>query len=217
MRPLALLLTAITCLLATPVAVHADEPPTGAYIVRVLAPPTEFEPPCDGAKAEGGDLECISFDVVSRVRTEVVEVIAGPDPGPGLDFTVADHYGLPKLADYTHALVVVTMGPGESWMERYLEVPLLRLADGGWATCGELRDYPARPLQFAEDLGPRADFARSRRALLIPRGSTRLRNGRIECTEGVRVQEAYAALRAAYVARGGTALPEHPAVWQDAR
>lgn len=216
MRPLASLLTVITLVLATPHAVHADEPPTGAYIVRVLAPPVEFEPPCDGEKADGGDLECINFDVVSRVRSEVVEVIAGPDPGPRLDFTVADHYGLPKLADYAHALVVVTMIPGDPWMERYMEVPLLRLADGGWATCGDLRDHPARPLPFAEDLGPRADFARSRRALLIPRGSTRLRNGRIECTRGVRVQDAYAALRAVHVARGGTALPERPAVWQDA-
>ena len=216
MRRLAFLLTAITCLLATPLAVHADEPPTGAYIVRVLAPPAEFEPPCEGDTADGGDLECISFDVLSRVRTEVVQVIAGPDPGPQLQFEVADHYGLPKLADYAHALVVVTMIPGDPWMERYMEVPLLRLADGGWATCGDLRDHPARPLQFAEDLGPRADFARSRRAQLIPRGSTRLRNGRIECTQGVRVQDAYAALRATYMARGGTALPERPAVWQDA-
>ena len=216
MRLPALLLIAITCLLTTPPAARADEPPTGAYIVRVMAPPTEFESPCGGETADGGDLMCIRFDVTSRVRTEVVQVIAGPDPGPQLQFTVADHYGLPKLADYAHALVVVTMGPGEPWMERYLEVPLLRLADGGWATCGELRDYPAMPLQFAEDLGSRTAFARSRRAQLIPRGSTRLRNGRVECTKGVRVQEAYAALRAVHVSRGGAALPETPAVWRDA-
>lgn len=209
-------LIAISLLVAMPLAAHAEEPPTGAYIVRVLDTPTQLEPPCGDHQAGGGDLDCIRFDVLSRVRTEVVQVIAGPDPGPRLQFTVADHYGLPKLADYTHALVVVTLGPGEPWMGRYLEVPLLQLADGGWATCGALRDYPARPLQFTEDLGSRADFARSRRAQRIPHGSTRLRNGRIECTEGVRVQEAYAALRAAYVSMGGTALPEKPGVWQDA-
>lgn len=209
----AVILTFLLGLAAAAPTSAAEPPPTGVYIVRVLATPERVDPPpCPGAAAAGNDRDvlCIDIDVHSRMRTEVVQVISGPDAGPDLTFRVADHYGLPKSGYFDHALVFVAMRPGDPWLLRYQEVPLLRLADGGWATCGPLRDTPARPLTYADDLGTRTGYAQSPRSGIIPPGSTRLRNGRVECVEGVRVEDVYTALRAVHLARGGAPLPEVP-------
>lgn len=180
-----------------------DDPPATAYIAHILAEPTlEPEGTCR-VSVEG--LGCALSDALLLARTEVVQLLAGPDPGKTMHIRVADHMGNPAFARFDHALVIVVFG--EDWMGKATAVPVLQLADGGWATCGGFGALDPQPLLFREDLGTRAQFVSSGRVNFVDKGLTRLQAGRVVCTRGVRAEDVYGALREQRRAWGFDDLP----------
>lgn len=202
MRTLLCSVVTMACLVGP--ASAQDDPPATAYIAHILAEPTlEPEGHC---RVSVEDLGCVMSDALLLARTEVVQLLAGPDPGKTMHIRVADHMGNPAFARFDHALVIVVFG--DDWMEKATAVPVLQLADGGWATCGGFQGLDPQPLLFREDLGTRAQFVSSGRTYFIDKGLTRLQDGRVVCTRGVRAEEVYRALRAERIKWGYDDLPE---------
>lgn len=181
-----------------------DDDPATAYIAHILAEPT-FDPE-GSCRVSVEGLGCALSDALLVARTEVVQWLAGPDPGKQMTIRVADHMGNPAFARFDHALVIVVFG--DDWMTKATAVPVLQLADGGWATCGGFDGIEAKPLAFREDMGTRAQFVSSGRAYFVEKGLTRLQAGRVVCTRGVRAEDVYAALRAERLEWGFDDLPE---------
>ena len=144
-------------LLAPTVAVAAgvgEDDETRLPLLVFVGEKLSIEPIPDPCEPEPGEERtCISFDSLWLARYRIVERVAGESRYDEVAFQVADHYGFPGFGNARHALLYVTMAPEGPYLQKYQGIPVARVAEGGWAACGEDDDEAmprAEPLQFLE-------------------------------------------------------------------
>jgi hypothetical protein len=158
---------------------------------------------------------CIQFDALYEAKYEVMDVLSGAIDSREVSFNIADHYGFPQFADYQNALLFVSVGADDNWLEKYQGYAVHRTASGSWASCGNpyderIGDNP-RHLQsilFAGDLGVIGDFSRegiAKRFFDVKYIS--ISDGRISCHTGVLVTDLYEMVRTGVLSARGIQLP----------
>lgn len=137
----------------TPAAPGADDG-TAYPLLVFVGEKLSIEPIPDPCEPEPGEaLTCVSFDSLWLARYRIVERVAGESRYDEVAFQVADHYGFPGFGNARHALLYVSMAPDGPYLQKYQGIPVARVAEGGWAACGEDDDDAmprAEPLRFLE-------------------------------------------------------------------
>src|SRR5690606_18321373 len=93
-----------------------------------------------------------------QARYRVLKLLAGEHGGEILEFTVYDHYGYPRFAQFTNALLFVSRWENRLYHEKYQFFDVYPTKDGRWATCGD--PYKYEPPMHRGRLKPeRIEFA----------------------------------------------------------
>ena len=138
---------------------------------------------------------CMTVNAHYAVRLRALEAITGQPPDGEFEVQVATHYGAGWALART-ALVVMAYEDGEPWLGRDLGIPVFRTVDGAWATCGtpfprSPKDGPSPvPLRFADDVVFDHAAVHSDWVLAedYPAPLYAIEDGRVRCTQGVRVE-----------------------------
>ncbi|GAB3509739.1 hypothetical protein [Pseudoxanthomonas daejeonensis] len=210
-----------------PAAGAAPESDVHARTVVFIGQKLSIEPlpdPCAEKAKQTGVLDCISMDSLYRATYRVVQPVVGETVGEAMTFSVADHYGFPYFAHFTHALLFVEVGKDGAWLHKYQAIPMFRTADGQWAACGDM-DYrsdqkplvaQARPMAFAEPMLTVGTLDADARERLASRwkqapDTYRVTRGQLHCLKGVPVGEAYEIVRQGVMDAREVPLPAWPA------
>lgn len=172
---------------------------------------TEIDCESDEAiDAETGEtLEVICMDAIYSATYLVEKVLEGNlVTGQQVAFTVADHYGFPKLAEQRRALIFLAEHDGSYYHIKYQWAPAFQTSDGQFAQCGcdmgmdEEDDTPeaagveCRSLSFSPpvvlDLTHASDYVIDKTRA---GKDYRVQRDRAECARGIVVQDIYQRLR----------------------
>jgi hypothetical protein len=159
----------------------------------------EKKSPCEVEARESGEHRCIIFDALYGAAYRIVEPIVGRWPDATIPFDIADHYGFPGFGYTRHALLFIAVAEDGIYLHKYQGVPMLRTADGGWASCGGLGygedALVPRPLRFSEDLGPVVASTVDDLSVRSQKRDIRVRDGRVHCMRGVPLPDVYEYIR----------------------
>lgn len=177
--------------------------------------------PCEQRQAEGEAPDCISLDTFYTARYRVLDRIVGQPPTDPLTFRVAEHYGFPAFARYRHALLFMALSDDGPWLHKYQAIPVHRTVEGQWASCGDLRRNPADPpspqvraLRFEREIARESDLPEGLLAdyRAGQRPELRVERGKVWCTQGILLQDAYEIVRNGALQARGVALPAWPGI-----
>jgi hypothetical protein len=183
-----------------------------------------MEDPCEAEAKRTGELRCIVMDELYRATYRVVLPVSGTTPAQEVTFEIADHYGFPPFAHFSHALLFVAIDKDRNWLHKYQGIAMHRTTEGQWAACGEVDrrgvdkdlSHRARPLPFAEpivskDAIPDPAWDRLLAAWKEARGTYRIKGGQVRCLKGVPVRETYEIVRQGVMKAREVPLPPWPA------
>lgn len=207
------------CILFLPSVASADpEPNVVAFVGRLIS---IKEVPNDCPKPEASDespaLDRIcSMDALFEARYEVLYFLSGSIGTKEISFSVADHYGFPRFADYMNALLFVSIDPSGNWLEKYQGYPVHRTTSNAWASCGNpyderVGDSPRhlQSLSFVNDLGIVGEFSMDGiTKRFFDERYISVAGGRIKCHTGVLVSDLYEIVRTGVMAARGIQIPE---------
>ena len=176
--------------------------------------------PCEETFRDTGERTCVGLDSLYKARYRVLQrIIAGPHAGDDIEFMVADHYGFPAFARFRNALLFVALAADGPWLHKYQAIPLHLTVDGRWASCGDIGGQPnekpsphLKTLRFRREIAEKADLSEymleSYRAGNRP--EWRIERGKVWCTQGILIEDAYGIVRNGVMQARKVPLPDWP-------